>query len=68
MRRLMTTTAVIVGSVAFACNGFNGPNIGDHDGPCDPIGSTQVHNDHTTWKCVKGDPGDYPNGTWERVS
>jgi len=68
MRRLMTATAVIVGTVAFACNGSTGGGIGTHDGSCEPVGSTQVRSDHTTWKCVKGDPGDYPHGTWERVS
>lgn len=58
----------LVALSAAQCNPEHGGHIGYHDGACKPIGATQVRVDHTTWRCEKGDPGDYPYGTWVRVS
>ena len=66
-RRVAAVALGAVAIVALACTGSTGSKIGAHDGSCDPVGSVQVRSDHTTWTCVKGDPGDYPHGTWERT-
>jgi hypothetical protein len=49
------------------CNPEHGGGIGTHGGACKPLGARQVRSDGTTWQCQKGDPADYPYGTWVRT-
>lgn len=62
---VMLTTGLMASTAQ--CNPDHGARIGAHDGACLQPGEVQTRVDGTKWRCEKGDPGDYPYGTWVRI-